>query len=101
MVDVLDGDIVLREPALHLDDEGLELRNAPDPAPDRVVHDRLVGERVDQRIELAGRQPVEERHSQQLGPAPLVQQALQGRRTEQLWRPRHPASLVTFPRLGR
>ncbi len=94
VLDVLDRDVVLREPALHLGDEGLELRDTPDPSPDRVVHDRLIRERVDQGVELAGRQPVEERHSQQLGPPPLLQQALQGRRTEQLRHPRHAASLI-------
>ena len=71
----------------------LNARLALDPPAYRVMHLGLAGERLDQRIGLAGHQAVEEGHGDERVPPPLVQELLQHRRAEQLGDPRHAGSV--------
>lgn len=93
---VLERDLALGDPHVHVRDVRLERLPALDPAEDGMVQQGLTGERLQQGVEITGQQSVEERHRHQLGAAPLLQQSLQRPRAEQLRRPRH--ALSVFPR---
>ena len=92
-VDVLDLDVALRQPRDGLGDVAPERRLALDASAHRVMDLGHAGERADERVDLSAQQALVERHrSQTLAPAP-VEDALQHRRREELWRERHARSI--------
>jgi hypothetical protein len=70
--DILDRDVAPSYPGVHLCDERPERARALDASPHGIVQLRLGGERLDQRVGLAGHQAVKVRHCLKLIPSPLV-----------------------------
>ena len=89
VAEVLDRDVVARQPRTRVGHEGRERRDTPDPPAHGVVQLGFAGERLDQRIEPTGQQPVVVGHGHEGIAAALVEDLLEDRSTEELGDPWH------------